>query len=201
MTKDDFLNRVIIILKEKETPLIKSDLGAWELREGLLFFNNRCYVPADLELKRNLMRQFHDLVMMGHPEQYKTMEAIRKHYWWPRMYTFVRNYVTGYATCQQNKINTHLTTLPLTPIKSTGGRPFSMITMDFITDLLISHGYDLILVVMDHKLTKRIVLIPCAKIFGTLETTNALLRHVYRRFGFPDIIISDQRPQFASYMF
>jgi hypothetical protein len=31
MMKDDFPNRVIVTLKEKGTPLIKSDLGAWEL--------------------------------------------------------------------------------------------------------------------------------------------------------------------------
>jgi hypothetical protein len=80
MTKDDFPKKAITALKEKETPLIKSDLGAWELHEGLLFFNERCYVPADQELRRNLVKQFHDLIMMGHPGQYKTMEAIRKHY-------------------------------------------------------------------------------------------------------------------------
>ena len=31
MTKDDFPNKAIIALKEKGTPPIKSDLGAWEL--------------------------------------------------------------------------------------------------------------------------------------------------------------------------
>src|SRR6516164_945641 len=201
MTKDDFPNKAIVALKEKGTPPIKSDLGAWELREGLLFFNDRCYVPTDLELRRNLVSQFHDPAMMGHPGQYKTMEAIRKHYWWPGMYTFVRNYVAGCATCQQNKVNTHPTTPPLTPIKSNGGRPFSMITMDFITDLPVSHEYDSILVVVDHGLTKGVVLIPCTKTFGALETADALLRNVYRRFGLPDILISDRGPQFASRTF
>jgi hypothetical protein len=117
--------------------------------------------------------------MMGYSGQYKTMEAIRRHYWWPGMYTFIRNYVTGCTTCQQNKVNTHPTTLSLTPIRFTGGRPFSMITMDFIMDLLVSHSYDSILVVMDHGLTKEVVLIPCMETFGTLETADALLRNVY----------------------
>jgi hypothetical protein len=31
MTKDDFLNKAIVALKEKGTPLIKSDLEAWKL--------------------------------------------------------------------------------------------------------------------------------------------------------------------------
>ena len=80
MMKDDFPNKAIIALKEKGTPPIKSDLGAWELQEELLFFNDRCYIPTDLELRRNLVSQFHDSAMMGHLGQYKTMEAIRKHY-------------------------------------------------------------------------------------------------------------------------
>jgi hypothetical protein len=201
ITKDDFPNRAIVALKEKGTPPIKSDLGAWELREGLLFFNDRCYVPTDLELRRNLVSQFHDSTMMGHPGQYKTMEAIRKHYWWLGMYTFVRNYMAGYAVCQQNKVNTHPTTLPLTPIKTNGGRLFSMITMDFITDLPASHGYDSILVVVDYRLMKGVVLIPYTKMFGALETADALLKNVYRRFRLPDILISDRGPQFASHTF
>jgi transposase InsO family protein len=76
-----------------------------------------------------------------------------------------------------------------------------MITMDFITDLPISHEYDLILVVVDHGLMKGIVLIPCTRTFGALETADALLRNVYWRFGLPDVIISDQGPQFVSHMF
>ena len=76
MTKDDFPNKAIFALKEKGTPPIKSDLKAWELREGLLFFCDRCYIPADLELRRRIVQQFHDAPMMGHPGQYKTMEAI-----------------------------------------------------------------------------------------------------------------------------
>jgi hypothetical protein len=156
---------------------------------------------VDLELRRNLVSQFYNPVMMGHSGQYKTMEAIRKHYWWPGMYMFVRNYIVGCVTCQQNKINTHLTTPPLTPIRSMGGRPFLMITMDFITNLPNSHGYDLILVVVDHSSTKRVVLIPCTKTFGALETTDALLRNVYQRFRLLDMIISNQGPQFALHTF
>ena len=166
-----------------------------------MFFNDRCYMPIDLQLRRNLVSQFHDSAMMGHLGQYKTMEAIRKYYWWLGMYTFVRNYVTECAVCQQNKVNTHPMTLPLTPIKSNGGRPFSMITMDFITDLPISHGYDSILVVVDYGLTKGVVLIPCTKTFRALETADTLLRNVYQRFGLPDILISDRGPQFASRTF
>ena len=92
-------------------------------------------------------------------------------------------------------------TPPLTPIKTNGGRPFSMITMDFITNLLVSHGYNSILVIINNRLTKGVILIPCTKTFGALETADALLKNVYRRFRLPDILISDRGPQFASHTF
>jgi hypothetical protein len=133
----------------------------------------------DLELRRNLVRKFHDLTMIGHSGQYKTIKVIQKYYWWPEIYTFVKNYIAGYVICQQNKMNTHLTMLLLTPIKSNGERPFLIIMMDFITNLPKSHDYNSILVIIDYGLTKRVVLIPCTKTFGTLETVNALLKNVY----------------------
>ena len=201
MTKDDFPRNTIETLKKGGPPPIKSDLKAWEIREELLFFNERCYVPANEELRRNIVKKFHDLPPMAHPGQYKTMEAIRKYYWWPGMYTFIRNYVMGCATCQQNKVNTHPTTPPLMPIRSNAGRPFAIITTDFITDLPISEGYDSLMVVVDHGLTKGVILIPCTKTIDALGTADAYLDHVYRRFGLPDTIISDRGPQFASQVF
>ena len=35
--------------------------------------------------------------------------------------------------------------------------------MDMITDLPLSNGYDSILAVVDHGLTKGVILIPCSK--------------------------------------
>jgi hypothetical protein len=158
-------------------------------------------VLTDLELRRSIVKKFHDTVVMGHPKQFKIIEAIQKYYWWPGMHTFIMNYITGCAVCQQNKVNTHLITPPLILIKSAGSRPFAMLTMDFITDLPISSGMDSMLMVVDHRLMKGIVLIPCTKTFGTLETTNALLRNIYRRFGLLDVIISNRGPQFGSHTF
>ena len=138
---------------------------------------------------------------MGHSGQFKTIEAIWKYYWWPRMHTFIRNYIAGYAICQQNKMNTHPTTPPLTPIWSSGGRPFATLTINFIMNLPVSNGKDLLLVMVDHGLTKGVVFIPCTKTFSILKTANLLLRHVYKRFGIPNVIISDREPQFASHTF
>ena len=51
---------------------------------------------------------------------------------------------------------------------------------------------------MDHGHTKGVVLISCNKIFLALDTAQALLDHVYKRFGLPDKMVSDCGPQFAA---
>ena len=137
----------------------------------------------------------------GHPGQLRTQELIQQHYWWPGLHTFVRNYVNGCAICQQHKINRHPSNPPLQPIKSLDTRPFSMITMDFITDLPISDGYDSIMVMVDHGSTKGIILEPCHKTIDALGTAEIILNSLYKRYGLPDKAISNRGPQFASRVF
>jgi len=117
------------------------------------------------------------------------------------MTTFMKKYVEGCTKCQQMKVNTHLTTPPLTPIKSEGGCPFSLITMDFITDLPESDSYDSLMVVVDHGSTKGVIFIPCNKTIDALEAAMLLLDHIYKRFGLPDKIISNRDPHFTSQLF
>jgi transposase InsO family protein len=73
--------------------------------------------------------------------------------------------------------------------------------MDFITDLPVSDGYDSLMVVVDHGLSKGVILSPCNKTIDSVGTGNLLLRDLYRRFGLPDQMISDRGPQFASKAF
>lgn len=117
------------------------------------------------------------------------------------MASFIRNYVDGCAICQQHKINRHPISLPLQPIKPENSRPFSLITMDFITDLPISEGYDSIMAVVDHGSSKGAIFIPCHKTIDATGTTNILLDSLYKQYGLPDKTISDRGPQFASHVF
>jgi len=66
--------------------------------------------------------------------------------------------------------------------------------MDLITDLPKSKGFDSILSVVDHGLTKRIILIPTTKEVISEGITTLLTDNLFRRFGIPDKIISDCDP-------
>lgn len=73
--------------------------------------------------------------------------------------------------------------------------------MDFITDLPMSQGYDTLMVVVDHDVTKGIVLIPTVKTIDAIGTAALYHAHIYRRYGLPNRIISDRGPQFSSLVF
>jgi hypothetical protein len=73
--------------------------------------------------------------------------------------------------------------------------------MDFITDLPISNGFDSIFIVVNQGLSKQVILCPCNKMIDAEGTIKLYIGNVFIQYGFPDVIISDRGPQFASNVF
>lgn len=174
----------------------------WEDDDGLLLFKKKVYVPPDEDLRRDIIKAHHNPPVMGHPGIQKTYDLVKREFTWPGMRKFIKQYVQGCAACQSCKVNTHPIKPGLVPIPHSGDtRPFRTITMDYITDLPESNGYNAIQVVVDHDVSKAVVLSPCTKNITAMEAADILQRDVYRRFGLPAKIISDRGPQFAANSF
>ena len=62
--------------------------------------------------------------------------------------------------------------------------------MDFITNLLISNGFDSIFIVVDQGLSKGVILCPCNKMIDAEGTIKLYINNVFIQFGPPDTIIS-----------
>ncbi|GBE77937.1 hypothetical protein SCP_0108190 [Sparassis crispa] len=200
--KDLIVHEALEAIAHKGPFPMKSSLSDWEVRDGVILYKGKIYVPPSETLRRDLVRLYHDSPAMGHPGKFNTLELLRREFWWPGMYTFVYNYVEGCAACQQMKPNTHPTRIPLEPIPADPhALPFSCCTTDFITDLPVSNGFDSIMVVVDHDLTKGVILTPCLKTITAEGTAKIFHDKVYSRFGLPDQIISDRGPQYASKVF
>src|SRR5271163_772264 len=130
----------------------------------------------DLKLRQDIVKLHHNHEMAGHPGELETFNSVAKHFWWPGMRAFVKDYVKGCGVCQQFKIDRSPSKLAFQPIegaKST--RPFAHCSMDLITDLPQKDGFDSILVVVDQGLTKGVILLPCAKTITSEQTANLLL--------------------------
>ena len=76
-------------------------------------------------------------------------------------------------------------------------RPWSHISLDFVTGLPPSDGNTTILTVVD-RFSKSAHFIPLPKLPSAKETAELMLQHVFRLYGLPNDIVSDRGPQFTS---
>ena len=114
------------------------------------------------------------------------------------MSTFLRKFIAGCANCQAAKVNTHPTTPGLSPLAVKHPLPFASISVDLITGLPDSHGYDSVMVVVDHGLTKGVIYCPCTKNIDSKGVAQLFFAYVFPQFGLHSKIISNRGPQFAS---
>ena len=176
----------------------RSHLFNWKFNNQVLTYKGRVYVPPNEPLCHSILACCHNHETAGHPGYLKTRQLVASEFWWLGLTQFVHKYVKGCATCQQNKLNTHPTVPPLTPIKSHASHPFQQVSCDLITDLPASSDFDSLLVVVDHGLTKGVILCPTKKTITAKGVAALFFHKVYLRFGLYDKIISDRSPQFAS---
>ena len=193
---DEEVTKALSTMMEHGPHAIQWELGDWTIKkfEGrdIVFFKGKNYIPRIDDLQRDITRLFHDHETAGHPGELKTYNALRQHYGWPRLCTYVKNYVRGCSTCQQSKIDRSPSCPSFLPTEgSQSTQPFVNCSMDFITDLPPVDGFDSILVVVDQGLTKGVILTPCKKTITAEETGRLLLENLYKRFGLLDRIISD----------
>jgi len=69
--------------REKEVlqALQKEDGSAWEKNE-VVYMEGRIYVPNNKDIKEEILREHYDPADVGHLEQHKMQELIKRTYWW-----------------------------------------------------------------------------------------------------------------------
>ena len=218
MKEDQFIDKRILrqarILDEDEpinegTKLIQEWYGpdidiqnAKLIPGGMVLRNKRMVVPPDDKSIPGIMKRteiyqlYHDSVMAGHPGLEKTLDGIKRLYWWPNMRQDIKEYVETCEVCQRTKHRRGKTQPPLQPL-AIPTRPWEWITMDFITGLPESQGKTAILVVVD-RFSKMGIFIPCVNETNSQNLAEMLLEHVFTKFGLPNKVTSDRGPQFVS---
>jgi len=95
----------------------------------------------------DILRSHHNHCMAGQPGITKTIKNIRRQFYWPRMVTFITDYIQSCAVCSCSKSLHHKPFGPhrFLPI---GEQPWDSISMDFIEGLPLSNRHDTILVVV-----------------------------------------------------
>lgn len=163
---------------------------------GLLFYRKKLYIPDSDELKASLLQEAHDNLSSGHPGRTKTYEILQRHFYWPGMLKYTEQWVKNCQTCKRITPSRegHQGVLKPLPIP---GKAWQHLSMDFITHLPDSKGYDAILVVVC-RLTKFRHIIPCKGTCNAEELARLFRDNIWKLYGLPDSIVSDRGTQFVS---
>jgi hypothetical protein len=74
------------------------------VKNGLLKFKNRFYVPNFVELTLIILNELHKNSYYGHPGYQKMIIALRKQFYWPNMKSETTKYLSKFLDCQQVKV-------------------------------------------------------------------------------------------------
>jgi len=53
----------------------------------------RIYVSKNKKIKEKILKENYDLVDVGHPEQHRMLELLKRMYWWPGLKEDIKKYV------------------------------------------------------------------------------------------------------------
>ena len=157
---------------------------------------DRLVIPSGGGLRETLLAEVHEALLSGHLGPFKTVKALQTRVWWPNMERTVKAYIKRCPTCQKIKHRTTQAAGQLQPLPIPGKR-FESWSMDFITNLPESGGFDAIMVMVD-RLTKVTLVEPTTSTVTAVGAAKIVVDRIVRAYGVPKTIVSDRDPRFMS---
>ncbi|CCO34216.1 Retrotransposable element Tf2 155 kDa protein type 1 [Rhizoctonia solani AG-1 IB] len=190
---DDIIE-FLTVKQENAPPSIRKAYGDYRLDNEILLFQDKVLVPDNDDLKREILKLYHDSPLVGHPGQQQTLELVSCHYTWPGKKGWIRTYVESCDTCQRMR-RAKVPLLPLKPLEVPPS-PFHTISYDFITGFPKSKGMDAILVVIN-SFTKFGHFIPTSSKATARNLADLFVSNVWKLHGLPVKTISNRGTTFT----
>jgi len=173
-------NRIYIRLEPKLMDKL-SDLSIYKL-----------WIPV--ELRKSLIEHNHDEPVAAHGGIKKTLDRLRKFYYWPHMAQDVKSFVLKCDVCKETKASNRTLRPPMSaPVISE--RPWQKIYVDLLGPYPRSVNRKTMILIVIDQLTKFVVLKTLTK--GTASKIVELLRdEIFHVYGIPEVVHSDNGGQF-----
>ena len=161
-----------------------SERGNISLHDGLLLRGRRIIIPP--RLRADVLRRLHD----GHQGITKTRANAASSVWWPGISQDITRVVQNCAMCEKYRRER------IEPIKGTEfpERPWSRVGVDFF-----QHKDKHYLLAVDY-FSRDVEISQVSKNVNSAQTILQL-KKIFSRHGIPDILFSDNGPQFDSHEF
>jgi hypothetical protein len=200
---DELFERVRVALRSDvvtRTPEQRDKLGL-KTDHDLLWKDHRLYVPEDASLRQDILFWHHDVPWCAHLGMQRTLELVKRQFFWPKMNADIRDYIASCRSCQANKPDRRRSKVPLTPLLAPDAC-WHTLGVDLIVDLppTCADGYDAICVFVCH-LSKMVRLVPTHTTLDTRGFAKLFVREIFPHYGMPSAIVSDRGRQWNSDFF
>ncbi len=155
------------------------------------------FVPDNLQ--SDVIRWGHRSKVACHPGVSHTIFLVKQRFCWQSMACEIRLFVLAFSVRAISKTYNR-PPAGLVQLLSVPLRPWSHISLDFVTRLPPSQGNTVVLTLVDWS-SKATHFIPLPKIPSARETSVGVIDQIFRIHGLPMEVLSDRGPQFISKFF
>ncbi|KAL5777367.1 hypothetical protein ACOSP7_010293 [Xanthoceras sorbifolium] len=173
-----------------------ADKPKYNMRDGVWFKSGRICLNPTSPLIKTILVENHSTPVGGHFGYHRTLNRIKTNFSWPNIKITIKDFIKSCDICQRCKTDSLSPAglLQPLPIPTT---VWTEISMDFVEGLPTSHGYTVIMVIVD-RLTKYSHFVPLKHPFTAISVAKVFIDNVVRLHGIPTSIVSDCDKVFVS---
>ena len=191
-----------------ETQEVKTLWGLWEtllVKDGVLYYKWFCEVDgierlllvAPKQIRSSIFKELHCNRTAGHFGRRRTIDSIRRRFYWPGMSSHIRLWVKQCNQCARRKPGPGLAKSPLQQYQVFN--PLDRIAIDILECPISDSGNQYVIVVQDY-FTKWVECYPVPN-HTAVTVADKLTNEFISRFGTPKQIHTDQGREFESKLF
>lgn len=154
----------------------------------------KIWIPS--ELTSNLISQAHDTPLAAHGGVVKTMDRLKRLFYWPAMAVEVRRYIANCSLCKETKAP-NVTLRPPMGQQVVVECPWQRIFIDLLGPYPRSKAGNVTLIIVLDQFSKFVLLKPIRKADAS-TIIRFLEAEVFHMFGVPEEVLSDNGVQFLS---
>lgn len=191
--------------KAKNNSVDKTKHGeiSFEIRDKILYrlfkynvgdrIDRKLVVPESC--RQIVLDTAHESALAGHMSVRRTQYRIFSEFFWPNMSRDITRYVKTCPTCQKARPPGSNKPVELGQMEVIG-EPFQKVAIDIVGPLQLSRNKNRYILTLIDVATRWPEAIPLK--FVTTQDIHEALLTIFARMGFPEIILSDNGPQFSS---